>query len=65
MSDTDLFEAKVRGDGLSYAMQTSERGEDPMAVLARAQLYADFVLNGSALTRQRPADGSEMMVKGH
>jgi hypothetical protein len=34
----------VRENSLSYAMQLALPGEDPMAIIARAQLFEEYVL---------------------
>ena len=37
---------RVRVCAMDWAMRTAASGEDPMAILARAQLYEEFVLKG-------------------
>lgn len=39
-----LNETDVRERAMSYAVQTAEIGECPTCILARAALYADFIL---------------------
>jgi hypothetical protein len=34
----------ARENAMQWAMQTALAGEDPMAILARAQLYEEYVL---------------------
>lgn len=34
----------IRENSLAFAMQTAMCGEDPMAVIARAQLYEEYML---------------------
>jgi hypothetical protein len=34
----------VRENSLAYAMQTAMPGDDPMAIIARAQLFEEYVL---------------------
>jgi len=44
MIDADLQLARVREGCLQWAMQTAAPGEDAMAILARAQLYEEYLL---------------------
>lgn len=44
VTDAERREGAVRYDCLKFAMQTAARGEDALAILARAHLYADFIL---------------------
>ena len=44
MTDAERTSGKVRHDAMGWAMQTSILGEDAMAIVARASLYAEFVL---------------------
>lgn len=43
MVDQCAFDIRERA--MSYAVQTAELGEDPLRILARAQLYAEFILS--------------------
>ena len=44
MTVTERRKGAVRYDCLRWSMQAAARGEDAMATLARAQLFAEFVL---------------------
>lgn len=44
VAETERRHGIVRENSLAYAMQTAELGEDPMAILARAQLYEEYQL---------------------
>lgn len=48
MGESERKRAAVRYDCLKWAMQNGARGERVEATLARAQLYADFVLTEGA-----------------
>jgi hypothetical protein len=40
----------IRSNSMSWAVNTSKVGEDALAILARAQLYEEYLLGGNALT---------------
>lgn len=42
---TKLDPADVRDRAMSYAVQTAPLGECPTQILARAELYSDFILS--------------------
>lgn len=42
-ANSDL--TRVRQTALDYAVHTAEMGECPTRILARAELYADFILS--------------------
>lgn len=44
MTDEECQAARVREGCLQWAMQTAAPGEDAMAIIARAQLYEDYLL---------------------
>jgi hypothetical protein len=50
------LQTKVRTVALQWAMFTASPGEDPLVILARAQLYEDYIRSGavSDLGRARP-----------
>lgn len=37
--------AAIRAEAMGWAIQTAELGEDPLVILARAQLYEDYILS--------------------
>jgi hypothetical protein len=43
MANADKFGDGVRDRALSYAVQTAEIGEDVTKILARAELYTEFI----------------------
>lgn len=45
MDEAERKRAAVRYDCMQWAVQQAAPGEDVMATLARAQLYAEFVLS--------------------
>lgn len=45
MDDAERSRAAVRYDCMQWAMRSAAPGDDVMAILARAQLFADFVLS--------------------
>ena len=44
VTDTERRHGIVRENSLSYAMQLALPGEDPLAILARAALFEEYVL---------------------
>ena len=62
MKESERRAGIARENALQWAMQTAERGEDPMAILARAQLYEEYILASKATG---PHLGSEGMVETH
>ena len=44
LTDAERRAGIVRENSMDWAMRTAVPGEDALAILARAQLYADFVL---------------------
>jgi hypothetical protein len=46
MTDDEIMLGRVRENCLQWAMQTAAPGEDVMAVLARAQLFEDYLTSG-------------------
>lgn len=40
--------AAIRTDAMHWAMFTASPGEDPLVILARAQLYEDYIRSGTA-----------------
>ncbi len=38
----------IRSDAMNWATRTASLGEDPLAVLARAQLYEEYVREGAS-----------------
>ena len=44
MTELERRRGIVRENSLAYAMQTAMPGEDVMAILARAQLFEEYVL---------------------
>ena len=49
MDESERKRAAVRYDYMQWAIRNGERGEHVEAILARAQLYADFVLSEGIL----------------
>lgn len=47
----------ARENAMRWSMQTATIGEDPMAILARAQLYEEYVL--------APITGTGFSVESH
>lgn len=45
MTETERKRAAVRYDCMEWAMQNAAPREDAMATIARAQLYAEFILS--------------------
>lgn len=60
MIPSPLDETDVRERAMSYAVQTAEIGECPSRILARAALYADFILSPG---RNGAAGGGDIMVQ--
>lgn len=56
-------EVAIRENAMSYAVQTATLGEDPMQILARAALYADFIVNSSLDSADRPGDHRKGVVE--
>lgn len=56
MTDAECQLGMVRENAMRWAMQTARPGEDAMAILARAQLYEEYILP-SGLKRGRLWDG--------
>lgn len=48
LTDVELRGGRARQNAMDWAMQTAKTGEDPVAILARAELYADFLLGGES-----------------
>lgn len=50
--------AAARTEAMNWATRTARLGEDPLAVLARAQLYEEYILSGAkaSLTPVRSSD---------
>jgi hypothetical protein len=46
MPDEERSIANARHNCMEWAMQTAVRGEDAMAILARAELYEEWLLKG-------------------
>lgn len=46
MDESERKRAAVRYDCMQWAMHSAVPGEDPMKVLARAQLYEEYVSTG-------------------
>ena len=44
MKETERRAGIARENALQWALQTATLGEDPMAILARAQLYEEYIL---------------------
>lgn len=55
-----MDDRELRYMAMSFAVQTATMGECPTQVLARAELYAEFMLSPPDLARQR----GEVAVKG-
>jgi hypothetical protein len=53
MTDDQMIVGRVRETAMHWAMQTAVTGEDAMAILARAQLYEDYILSEGAGLRNR------------
>lgn len=61
--DTSI-NVEVRQLAMSYAVQTAELGEDPLRILARAQLYAEFILSDFCANRAEGThQGPHMVVE--
>ena len=58
MKDAERRAGIARENALQWAMQTAVCGEDPMAILARAQLYEEYILaaKATALLPSKPSD---------
>jgi hypothetical protein len=39
-------QAAIREEAMQWAMFTASSGEDPLVILARAQLYEDYIKSG-------------------
>jgi len=63
MKEAERSAGIARENALQWAMQTAQVGEDPMAILARAQLYEEYIL--SAKTGRRSTDGGNATVEVH
>ena len=48
VTDTERRHGIVRENSLAYAIQTAVPGDDPMAIIARAQLFEEYVLGAEA-----------------
>ena len=60
MTDADRRSGIARENAMAWAMQISQRGEDPMAILARAQLFEEYVLAAKATPARKPAGFSPL-----
>jgi hypothetical protein len=54
MTEQAISIGQIRENCLHWAMQTASPGEDAMAILARAQLYEEYLTSG--LETGRPRD---------
>lgn len=61
MSEPDLF--RIRENALDWAVRSSGIGDDALQVLARAQLYAEFVLGTEGAARKLAYDGGNVGVE--
>lgn len=60
MMAKDMDDRELRYMAMSFAVQTATMGECPTQVLARAELYADFMLSPGKLAANR----GNMVVEG-
>lgn len=58
MTKTERNRAAVRYDCMGWAMQTATPGEDAMMTIAKAGLYADFILGS-------PLEGVAHLIEFH
>lgn len=61
MTKRERAEGIARENAMAWAMQTALTGEDPMAILARAQLYEEYVLG--PITALRSTGGADVLVE--
>lgn len=54
MTKTEQRHGIVRENSMAYAMQTAMPGDDPMAIIARAQLFEEYVLGAEAKILTQP-----------
>lgn len=52
----------ARENAMQSAMQTAAIGEDPMAVLARAQTYTEFILGSEAAAPGQVGQGRRVAL---
>lgn len=65
MSGAERRHGIVRENSLAFAMQTAMPEEDPMAILARAQLYEEYILSTASvhLNRDEPTNDGPKRIR--
>lgn len=63
MNKAERRSAIVRENALQWAIQTAMLGEDPLAILARAQLYEEYILSSANTAARVPRGGPDRMVE--
>lgn len=53
----------ARENAMHWAMQTATLGEDAMAILARAQIYEDYILAETAESRLRSGVSRDLLQR--
>jgi hypothetical protein len=59
VTDAERRSGVARENAMAWAMQTAVSGEDPLAILARAQLYEEYISAFIATALKGAATGVE------